>query len=549
MVADENELSSQEIIEKLNMLELRMSRLEAGLNLEPISEENLEEPEPFEPFHKISDGSFIESKIGESGLAWLGNIVLFLGITFLVQYIQNTGHQLGSSIFGYISVAGIFGMAYFLKKSYPKMASIFNLNAWLLLFYVTLRLHFFMEFPIVSNKSIGLLLLILVTAIQLFVSFKRKSILLAGISMVLLSIVAVVSDTTHFMLPMAVVIALVAVMFLYRFRWIRLVYLSIILTYLIALIWFLGDPFMGHALQAIKNHHFGFVYLFAIAAIFSLVALAKKSDSFSSGRIVGSIILNGIGFTMLLTLLAISFFKEDYMMLTASTSAFCLLYSVVLKIKSEWKITAALYALYGFVTFSVTVYGIYDFPRAYFLLAIQSLLVVVMAIWFRSRFIVGMNTFLYILLLIFYLQTSTLIDGVNISFSLAALLTARILYWKQDKLNIKTDILRNIYLLIGVVMVLITLYHLMPDRFIALSWTFVAVVFFGLSFILKNAKYRYLALGTLIAAAFYLFIVDLAKIELVFRIIALMFFAMISIGLSIYYSMKSKRKPEKDNTQ
>ena len=546
MDANHNELSNSEIIERLKALELRMSRMESDYQGESSASENHEKIESYELEVKMADGSLIESKIGESGLAWLGNIVLFFGIIFLEQYIHNSGYQLASSIFGYVSVAGIFVMAYLLKKSYPKMASIFNLNAWLLLFYVTLMLHFFMETPIVSNKSIGLLLLILVTVIQLIISFKRKSILLGGIALVLLSIIAVVSDTTHIMLPMAVAIASLSVLLLYRFNWIRLVYLSIILAYLITLIWFLNDPFMGHPLQAITDHHFGFIYLFALAAIFSLVALANKPEIFSSGGIVGSIILNGIGFSMLLTLLAISFFKEDYVILIGSVSVFCLLYSVVLQIKSEWKITAALYALYGFVTFSVAVYGIYDFPRAYFLLAIQSLLVVVMAIWFRSRFIVGMNTILFIVLLIFYLLTSQLIDGVNISFSLAALLTARILYWKQDQLNIKTDILRNIYLFIGIVMVLITLYHLMPARYITLSWTVVAVVFFGLSLILKNAKYRYLALATLIAAAFYLFIVDLAKIELVFRIIALMFFAFISIGLSIYYSKKSKIKVDKD---
>jgi hypothetical protein len=91
-------------------------------------------------------------------------------------------------------------------------------------------------------------------------------------------------------------------------------------------------------------------------------------------------------------------------------------------------------------------------------------------------------------------------------------------------------------------MVLITLYHLIPARYITLSWTAVAVIYFALSLILKNVKYRYLALGTMIAATFYLFIVDLAKIELVFRILALMFLAIISIGLSIYYSRKNKKK-------
>ena len=544
MSANQNELSNSQIIERLNSLEKRISQLESEYPLDSTISETIEEPDVYEQEFKLTSGSFIESKVGESGLAWLGNIVLFLGITFLEQYIQNVGYQIASSVFGYVSVVGIFIMAYFLKNSYPRMASIFTLNALLLLFYVTLRLHFFMEFPLIASKSIGLILLVLVTTIQLFISYRKKSLLLAWTGLILLSVIAVVSDTTHFILPMAVFIALVAVFFFYQFKWVSLIYLSIILAYSVTIIWFLNDPFMGHPIQAISSHQFGFIYLFAIAAIFSLVALVKKSESFTSVGIVASIILNGIGFTFVITLLSLSFFKENYMMLTASISVSCLLYSIVLKIKSEWKITAALYALYGFVTFSLTVYGIYDFPRAYFLLAIQSLLVVVMAIWFRSRFIVGMNTFLFIILLVFYLQTSSFIDGVNISFSLAALLTARILYWKQDQLNIKTDILRNIYLFIGVVMVLITLYHLMPDRYIALSWTFVAVIFFGMSFILKIAKYRYLALGTLIAAAFYLFIVDLAKIELVFRIIALMFFALISIGLSIYYTKKSKRKTE-----
>ncbi len=51
-----------------------------------------------------------------------------------------------------------------------------------------------------------------------------------------------------------------------------------------------------------------------------------------------------------------------------------------------------------------------------------------------------------------------------------------------------------------------------------------------------------MALGTMIAAAFYLFLVDLARIELVFRVIALLFLAMISIGLSFYYSKKLKRR-------
>jgi len=546
MVADKNEMSSKETIEKLNTLESRISRIEAVLHMEysPVKDE--EESERVDQYKEISDGSFIESKIGEFGLAWLGNIVLFFGIIFLGQFVQKSGYQLGTSIFGYLSVAGVFVLAHFLKTTFPKKRYIFNLNAWLLLFYVTLRLHFFSAAPLIANKPIALFLLTLVTAVQLFISVKNHSSLLAGVVLVLLSIIAIVSDTTHFMLPVAVMIAMVSVLLLYRFGWIRLLYLSVILVYLINLIWFLNNPFMGHQLQAITVHHFGFIYLFIIAAIYSLVALLNSTESYSKNGIVGSIILNGLGFSMLLTLLTLSFFKDNYVLMIGTVSAFCLAYSVLLQVKSEWKITAALYALFGFVTLSVTVHGIYEFPRTYFLLAIQSLLVVSMAIWFRSKFIVVMNTLLFLILLIFYMSTSPLTDGVNISFCLGALLTARILNWKKDRLTIKTDLLRNIYLIIGFIMVLVTLYHLIPARYITLSWTVVAVIYFVLSLILKNVKYRYLALGTMIAAAFYLFLVDLAKIELVYRIIALMFLAIISIGLSVYYTKKSKRKADRE---
>ena len=542
MDENHNELGKREIVSRLNELEARILRIEKGLNIDYLPDDKDSTIKTGEETRKISDETILESVIGESVLAWLGNIVLFFGLSFLIQYIQNSGYQLASSVFGYISVAGIFVLAHFLKRNNPKMASIFNLNAYLLLFYVTLRLHFYTVSPVVSSKAIGLTLLTIVSVIQLFFSVKRKSLLQTGTALLLLSIVAIVSDTTHFMLPMAAVIATISVVFLYRFGWIRIVYLSIILVYLINLFWFFNNPIMGNPLQAIKIHNLGFIYLFAIGGLYSLIALINKSELFSKSGIISAIILNGLGFSTLLLLNVMTFFPDNYVLLIGSISAFCLLYSVLLQIRSNWKILAAFYALYGFVTFSIAVHGIYDFPRAYFLLAIQSLLVVTMAIWFRSKFIVGMNTLLFISLLIFYLSTSVQTNAINISFSLVALVTARVLNWKKDGLTIRTDLLRNIYLVIGFIMVLITLYHLIPARYITLSWTAVAVIYFALSLILKNVKYRYLALGTMIAATFYLFIVDLAKIELVFRILALMFLAIISIGLSIYYSRKNKKK-------
>jgi uncharacterized membrane protein len=93
-------------------------------------------------------------------------------------------------------------------------------------------------------------------------------------------------------------------------------------------------------------------------------------------------------------------------------------------------------------------------------------------------------------------------------------------------------------------MVLFTLYHLVPKQYITLSWTIAALGYFIFSLVLKNVKYRYLSLATMIAAVFYLFINDLARIELVYRVIALLVLSVISIGLSFYYAKKLRNRTE-----
>jgi hypothetical protein len=145
-------------------------------------------------------------------------------------------------------------------------------------------------------------------------------------------------------------------------------------------------------------------------------------------------------------------------------------------------------------------------------------------------------------LLIIYLTTAEHGNAMNISFSFVALATARILNWQKERLTIRTEFIRNFYLITAFPMVLYTLYHMVPGQFITLSWVLAAVSYFLLSLLLKIVKYRYMALGTMVAAALFLFLVDLARIELAFRVIALLSLAVISLALSFYYSKKMKKR-------
>jgi hypothetical protein len=291
----------------------------------------------------------------------------------------------------------------------------------------------------------------------------------------------------------------------------------------------------------ISEHHSGFIYLFGLGACFSVAILFRKKDASSDDFLIGVTITNGLLFTLLLLLFVLRFFASAYVSLFAGITICSLIYSTILHSKSDWNFASAFYSLYGFMAMSIALYGLFGLPRVYLLLSVQSLLVVSMALWFRNRLIAILNCLLFTAILAVYLMSSKSFDGVNFSFALIPLISARIINWKRSRLQIETDLIRNLYLFEGFFMVLFALFHAVPKQYITLSWTMAALAYFLLSFILKNVKYRYMALGTMICAACYLFIVDLARIELIYRVLALLFLAAISIGISMYYTNRTKK--------
>jgi predicted RND superfamily exporter protein len=147
-------------------------------------------------------------------------------------------------------------------------------------------------------------------------------------------------------------------------------------------------------------------------------------------------------------------------------------------------------------------------------------------------------------LLIAYFVAGEILHGINFSFALVALGTARILNWRKQRLEIRTELIRNLFLFTGAIMVLFSLHEAVPPNFVTLSWTLSAMVFFILSVAIRNMKYRWLAIITMVVTVFYLFIVDLSNISLGYRIVALMFIAAISLGISIFYARRQKSKKE-----
>jgi hypothetical protein len=548
-MADQNE-EMEKIRKSLQSLEVRLSRLESVLN-KTDNELYLRSNEQVQKVNTLlspatinEEDKGLESQIGQFGLAWLGNIVLLFGIAILTQYLMNQGHRFSSVFLGYIATASIFFLAGYLKKTNGHLSFIFKINAQILLYYITLRLHFFSTSPILPDKTISVILLLIVVAFEVFISIRDKSQAFGALSVVFALTAAIVGDTTQFMLPLVMLTGMVSIYYYYRFNWNPLLIITIILTYLSFFLWLFGNPFMAHPMQMITEQHFGVIYLFGLGACFSIISLFRKRDASSDNVLISVIIANGILFTLLLSLVVLRFFGNNYVILFSIITVFCLIFSTILHSKSDWNFASAFYALYGFMAMSIALYGLFGLPHVYLLLSVQSLIVVSMALWFRNRLIVIMNSFLFLTILFVYLLSSKSEDGVNFSFALISLISARIINWKKSRLHIETDLIRNLYLIEGFFMVLIALYNALPRHFVTLSWTMAALLYFLLSFILKNVKYRYMALGTMICAAFYLFLVDLARIEIIYRVLALLFLAAISIGISMYYTNRIK-KPDR----
>ncbi len=486
----------------------------------------------------------LESKMGEYGMAWLGNIVLLFGILFLTQLLQKNDQKVFALLLGLVSVAGIYLAGSLTRKAFPYMSRLFIFNGHILLYIISLKVYILPGSRIIENAVVGDGIILLVIAALIYHGFRSKSQVLVVIVWIMAVVAAIASNSTHLMLSILVGITGTSLLFALKNSWWVGLIISIVLVYFTFLIWIMGNPFVSGSFKIIANHQFGYIYLYACALSYSLLAMIQKSDRVREQFLNAAIVLNGLGFSFIMTFAVLAFFTENYFVYFGLIAAFCMGYSILLQSRNTWKSIAALYAIYSFVALSITIGGIYKFPLAFFLLSIQSLLVVSMALWFKSRFIVIMNTLLYVGLLITYMATAESLTSINFSFALVALITARIMNWKKKRLEIRTELIRNIYLFIGFVMILFSLQKAVPDQFVTLSWALSAMLFFILSVVIKNMKYRWLAIFTIVVTVFYLFIIDLQNIGLGYRIVALLFISIVSLSISIFYTRRQKSKEE-----
>jgi len=538
--------SSEELFNYLKNLDERISKIEQKLQIS-VNYENKEllDVNVNETIVELSSEEKeerLEFQIGQFWLAKLGILIFFIGVAFLMSFPFKHIPVIVDIIFGYAFFVVVYFISIHWRDIYSHLSD-YLLGGGLFLFYfTTLRMHFFGNGILISETPVEVILLSVTVAIILFISIKRKSNYLILLSLILGYVTALVSNNPYSVFGFLTLLSLLTVYFKLKYNWHTFIFAGIFLTYISHFLWFMNNPVLGNTLQPVQGPSINLMFLLIYAVIFASGERLRKSPFPENATVVFSSILNAGGCYFLFFL--ITFVNKD-----ASASLYHLIASIIFItiaiqfwLKEKSKSSTFIYAMLGY--FALTVAIIYEFksPGFFILLCWQSIIVLSTAVWFRSKYIVLANFVIYILIFVTYLILEGKLSTTSLSFGIVALLSARILNWKKDRLELTTEQMRNAYLLTALVIIPYALFHAMPEGWASVSWIVVAIIYYALSVILKSKKYRWMALATLGLTVGYVLIIGITNEDFTYKIISFLALGLVMLVISVLYTKKKRKE-------
>ncbi|MCL4540059.1 MAG: DUF2339 domain-containing protein [Bacteroidetes bacterium] len=547
MPDDHEQVGNAELLSQiLDNLESRIARIEKELNLEPIQlNKTTTLDERGERVEKTGDS--LELRIGLYWFAKVGIVALMIGVAFLLLRPFNELNPAFASILGYVISAGVMLVSRLLRKASPLLSGYLLGGGLALLFLSTLRLHYFSSHPVLHGRPAEVVLLLLIVIIGLAVSVRRKSIYLVSLSLIMGFTTGLLSEQLYSYFGITLIFAALTVYFSLKHGWQNLLIYGIAVTYFTDLVWFLNDPLVGNslALRTIPYSAAFFIFFWTILFAFG-TALRAREEKESVNVILSSLLNAALGYGLFF-LTTVSKFQDRLEISHLAASVVFLALAIAFWLKEKSRYQTFFYAMTGYAALSVAIVADFGTPNFFILLCWQSLLVVSTAVWFQSKFIVVTNFIIYSIIFVAYLALAGTVSVTSLSFGVVALLSARILNWQQKRLELKTDKMRTAYLVAAFFIFPYALYHTVPIDYVSLSWLAVAVVYYVISLILKNMKYRWMALLTFLLTALYLIIIGIIKLEPVFRIVSFLVLGVVLLVISFFYTRTRMKSGGKDN--
>lgn len=535
MDSSSNDVTGKEILDHLKSIESRISRIENYIDLHPsITEEGMEE-EPIIRKTKSESDEELEFRIGQYWFAKLGIFVFLVG-----WIIGNTLpfaelNQIIPVAIGFVMGIVVILASILIKNRFPHFSGWVLGSGFVIIYLAALRMHFFSPSPLITNIIPVLVIVYLVSFILIFTGIKWNSLYITALGFSAAYLSALIGDNAYLIFLTIAIVAIQSSYLKIKLNWIGLLNFTIVLSYLVHLIWFINNPFIGKQLEVQTNEPLNLIFILIYQIIFAVAYFAdKKYDEYLPTAL--SILVNtsmGYGLFLLITILSTPTLGQLYHLLA---SIIFLGFAILFFTQKSSKVATFYYAMTGYAALSIAIILQFDKPDFFMWLCWQSLIVVSTAVWFRSKFIIVANFFIFLLIFLAFLVLSGATSGISLSFGAVALLSARILNWKKDKLELKTEQMRNAYLLTALLIIPYSLYHMMPSTLVAFSWIAVAILYYIFSLILKNVKYRYMSLATFLMTVVYVFILGITSEETVFKILSFLVLGAALVIISVVYT-------------
>ena len=528
----------------------RLERVEARLGMEaPVVRP--EQPEPVQE-RSISEvraeQESLEFAVGQAWFALLGIVVLAIGMAFLLSLPFSGLPPYLPSMSGYLVCALLFYLAGKTSRSFADISKYLRGAAMLLLFFATWRLFDFgAEAALAAGSLPGMLLILVVTVLNLFVAWRRASPVLFSLALLTGMAGALVIRDDWFALVMITLMVVCAAWAQVKLGWRSLASVVFALAMAAYIIWAIGIPSRGEAVGVDTT----FPYMpWGIPVWILLLSLAvmKREDRSvedTAVQVTGIILcLFGYGIFMLHQLLG---YDHAFLLAQLVMAALLIGISVAFLIRERSRFSTFVYAMTGYMALSMALIKAFDSPEVFVALSLQSLVVIATAILFCSPFIVVANSLIFIGIIIGYLVVADVEQGMSIGFGVVALISARVLNWQKERLTLRTELMRNTYLLTAFFSFPYALYYLVPATYTAVAWTGLGLFYYGLHLYFGNRKYRWMGHATLVLTALYVLVVGTASLQSHYRIITFLILGSILVVVSIVFTILRARR-QKDRS-
>jgi DNA-binding transcriptional MerR regulator len=194
MDTSSNDVSNKEILQHLQIIETRISKIEDYLDLHPITtEEEIEEAEFLKKKKSESDEE-LEFRIGQFWFAKLGIFAFLVGWLIANTLPFETMHPFIPVIIGLAAGLITIVSAISLKNKFPHLSGWVLGSGFAIVFIAVLRMHYFSPSPLIS-QIVPVLIMAYIVSLALIltgINWKSPYITAFGYSVVYLS--ALLSD-------------------------------------------------------------------------------------------------------------------------------------------------------------------------------------------------------------------------------------------------------------------------------------------------------------------------------------------------------------------